>query len=219
MMKERQEGSMVKEAVFIQAGGKSRRMGSHKALLQLGEKRVIDHLIERFSCEFDEVVLVTNDPELYMDVNVPIISDDPSYKNCGPLAGMYRAFEATDAEMILSVACDMPFASPALGRWLLDVLQERNTEAVVPRHNGFIHPLFAVYRTRGRGKEKMKQLLDNQQYAIKDYLDGVHDTIVEEIEAPGDLKKWDRFLWNMNDPNAYEEAKEMWKNHERGGGN
>ena len=193
-------------------------MGRHKALLPLGEMRVIDYLIQRFSQSFDEVVLVTNNPELYTGIKIPIISDDPSYKNCGPLAGIYRSFEATGAEVILSVACDMPFASPALGRWLIDVLIERKAEAVVPYHDGFIHPLFAAYDTKG--KDKMKKLLDRGQYAIKGYLDEVHDTIVEEKEVPNEhLKNWDRFLWNMNDPKAYEEAKAIWKKHERGGGN
>jgi molybdopterin-guanine dinucleotide biosynthesis protein A len=60
------------------------------------------------------------------------------------LAGLATALEAAQGDPVLVVACDMPFASPALAGYLLSLSAQ--AEAVVPRRAGEFEPLFAVYR-------------------------------------------------------------------------
>ena len=46
----------------ILAGGKSKRMGTNKAFLEINGKRMIDQIVDIFKNTFEEVILVTNSP-------------------------------------------------------------------------------------------------------------------------------------------------------------
>ena len=49
----------------IQAGGRSTRMGGRpKALLELGGRRIIERVLDAVAPAVDDVLLVTNSPEL-----------------------------------------------------------------------------------------------------------------------------------------------------------
>ena len=49
----------------ILAGGRSRRMGQNKALMRLGNEPLIVHVIRQMESVTDELLLITNEPDLY----------------------------------------------------------------------------------------------------------------------------------------------------------
>lgn len=74
----------------ILAGGESRRMGSNKSLLPIAGARFIDHAFRCLSGIFEEVLIVTNSPELYADLPCRKVPD--LYPLQGSLAGITPAF-------------------------------------------------------------------------------------------------------------------------------
>ncbi|MGH7312791.1 MAG: molybdenum cofactor guanylyltransferase, partial [Candidatus Rokuibacteriota bacterium] len=57
----------------IQAGGKSTRMGGRpKALMDLGGRRIIERVMTALESTVDDVLVVTNTPELYAFLGVPM---------------------------------------------------------------------------------------------------------------------------------------------------
>lgn len=126
----------------ILAGGASRRMGRNKALLPIRGQTLIERVIDRVRPLADEVWVVTNTPEEYAFLNVLTVSD--RYPGVGPLAGLHAALDAARGDLVILLACDMPFVSVALLRYLLSLTA--GVDAVIPRLGGREEPLHAIYR-------------------------------------------------------------------------
>ena len=52
----------------VLAGGKSSRLGEDKSNIQLGEKTLIEHVLEKVETEFSEILVVSN-PKGRVDEN------------------------------------------------------------------------------------------------------------------------------------------------------
>ena len=72
----------------IQAGGKSTRMGgTPKALLTVGGRRIVERVLAALTPAVDDVLMVTNTPELYAFLGLRMVADDlPDH---GSLGGIY----------------------------------------------------------------------------------------------------------------------------------
>ena len=112
----------------ILAGGKSRRMGANKALLQLGEDTLIGHVIRRMRGVTDELLLITNTPAAYTHLELPMHADIVS--NAGALGGIYTGLTHASHDTVFCVACDSPFLDTKLIAYLVSVLSEY--DAVMP---------------------------------------------------------------------------------------
>ena len=60
---------------IILAGGQSRRMGQNKALMRLGDDPLIAHVIRQMESVTDELLLITNEPDLYTTLKLPMYAD------------------------------------------------------------------------------------------------------------------------------------------------
>lgn len=114
---------------IILAGGKSRRMGQNKALLRLGDKTLIEHVICPLREVTDELLLITNSPEKYAHLNLPMHGD--ILPNAGALGGLHAGLTYASHELGLCVACDSPFLQPALLTYLISAMGTED-DAVVP---------------------------------------------------------------------------------------
>src|SRR3990167_9677702 len=95
----------------IQAGGGSTRMGGRpKALLDVGGRRIIERVLDAVTPSVGEVLLVTNTPDLYAFLGLPMVAD--VYPDHGSLGGIYSGLEAAPGEAAFPVAGDMPFLHP-----------------------------------------------------------------------------------------------------------
>ena len=79
--------SVARISGIILAGGKSRRMGQDKALLELDGKPILQHVLDRIAPLCAEIILVANDAPAYALFAVKIISDVLPGK--GSLGGLY----------------------------------------------------------------------------------------------------------------------------------
>jgi len=128
----------------ILAGGQNKRFGGqNKAFIRIGEKRIVDRLMDVFRRLFDQVVLVTNDPAAYMDVDALIVSDH--YQKRSSLNGLHAGLFAAAHETAFFAACDTPFVREALIRCVLDHIEPK-ADIVIPSTSDGFEPLFAVYR-------------------------------------------------------------------------
>ena len=112
----------------ILAGGTSRRMGQNKALIQLGDDSLIGHVIRHIRLVADELLLITNTPNEYAHLGLPMQSD--IVPNTGALGGIYTGLMSASHDVVLCVACDSPFLQPKLLSYLVSVLGDY--DAVMP---------------------------------------------------------------------------------------
>jgi len=126
----------------IQAGGKSTRMGgSPKALMRLGGRRLIERVLAALTPVVNEVLVVTNTPDLYAFMGVPMVPD--ALPDHGSLGGIYSGLRAVAGEAALTVACDMPFLVPEVVR--LVAARAGEADVVIPRVGDQLETLHALY--------------------------------------------------------------------------
>jgi molybdopterin-guanine dinucleotide biosynthesis protein A len=126
----------------VQAGGRSTRMGGEpKALLEVGGRRIIDRVLDVLRAVTDDVVMVTNTPDLYASLGVRMVSD--ALPGHGSLGGIYSGLLAARGDAAFTVACDMPFLLPAVARLVVDRAHE--ADVVIPEIGTQLETLHASY--------------------------------------------------------------------------
>lgn len=189
---------------IILSGGKSSRMGTNKSLLKINQKPNIARIKDELEMLVSETVLVSNDPETYQFLHVKTVSD--VYPHQGPLAGIHAGLLASSFDVNLVVACDMPFISRELGRYLLTASE--NYDAVLPVIHGKHQPLFAVYH-KGIHTE-IETCILNQELTVRGLLNRLNVRYVTEADLPEHLQhQLDKYFFNMNRPEEYEAAIRM----------
>src|SRR5262249_20248792 len=134
----------MKVTGVIQAGGRSARMGGQpKALIELGGRPIITRVLAALAPAVDDVLLVTNTPELYAFLALPMVGD--VYPDHGALGGIYSGVEAAAGQAALTVACDMPFLHPDVLRLVASRAGEGGV--VIPRTGSPLDALAAGDRT------------------------------------------------------------------------
>ena len=123
------------------AGGNSSRMGRNKALMTLAGHRLVDRALAVLRGLFDDLLMVTNSPDLYADLGVRMVPDLVAGK--GALGGIHSAIHHAATPHCLVVACDMPFLNANVLRYLVE--QREGHDVVVPTVHGRPQPLHAVY--------------------------------------------------------------------------
>src|SRR5215204_4778498 len=103
--------------IAISAGGKSSRMGTDKAFVNILGKPLIEHMIERVAdVGQEETILITNRLADYAHLTLPMYKDVLPDK--GSLGGIYSAIYHSTHPYTLVLACDMPFVSTDLLRYM-----------------------------------------------------------------------------------------------------
>jgi molybdopterin-guanine dinucleotide biosynthesis protein A len=125
----------------VLAGGRSRRMGCDKAQIELGGRRLIDRTLHILLPLFAEIRIIANDPAPFAGCGVDLCPD--RFPGCGVLGGIQAALAASEAPRVFCIACDMPFAEPAVILHLAAL--SAGWDAVVPRTPAGLEPLHAVY--------------------------------------------------------------------------
>lgn len=126
----------------ILAGGENRRMPVLKPFLDVGGECILDRTISILGSLVDDLFIVTRTPSLFADFGVRCVPD--SREERGPLTGIETALEAAVHPRVLVAACDMPGLSADAARRVAGSAGD-DAWAVIPRVNGRLEPLFALY--------------------------------------------------------------------------
>jgi len=128
-------------SILVLAGGQSQRMGSNKALLRIDDREtLIARVVRNLRPLSDDIVVVSNSPELYADLAVRQTGD--LFPGAGPLAGLHAGLCAANHPWSLAVACDMPLVDHRLVRFM--ILLSEGHDLVVPRWHEELEPLHAL---------------------------------------------------------------------------
>jgi molybdopterin-guanine dinucleotide biosynthesis protein A len=182
----------------VLAGGKSRRMGFNKALLDIGGQPLIRILTDRIRPLTSQIIISSNDASIYGFLNFPVIPDQ--HRGHGPLAGLHAAMRWNNCSLYIVLACDLPNLPLPLLRNLISFAEGH--DAAIPRtSDGLAHPLCAVYRRTClpsverallRGANKVIETLLNDALSIRwvDPEEGeFKDSDLANINTPEDLHK------------------------------
>ena len=165
-------------AGIVLAGGRNSRMGGRdKAFLTVDGETVMARTLRVLRSCFDEVLVVSNQPEKYDRFGVAVAVDE--MPNLGPLGGLHAGLGRVEAPYAFVTACDMPFLRAEPIRFLVEqiVSGAGADEAVVPAWDGDIEPLHAVYATHLRPRisaavnEGARSMRDFLPFAKTRYID------------------------------------------------
>ena len=168
----------------ILAGGQSSRFGTNKALALLRGKFLIQHVRDTLASVFDDCLLITNTPEEYMFLNMPMIKD--RYQNMGPLGGIHAALHHSRKPWVFIIGCDMPAVTPEVITFLCS-LAKKEFDAVIPCLETGPEPLCGLYHKTAL--ETIELELKNHKTRIKNLLEvlSVREAKEEELHlvVPG----------------------------------
>jgi len=189
----------MKISCAILAGGKNSRYGGlNKAFIPIEGIKIIDRNIQILKPIFQDIHIVTNAPDQFIDYRDFSMSSD-YYHDIGPLAGIHSALKNTSADAVFITSCDMPFPDSELINRMLSLASKNDFRALVPRWERKIEPLYAVYHCsllpvleefiEKNTDRSIRGFIKSIDCNYFDLQEAVQPKAFTNINSPDDLKK------------------------------
>lgn len=195
---------------IILAGGKHTRLpGINKALVKIGNKRIIDYIIDTFNGLFEETIIVTNEPEKFLDINATLVTDLYPFR-CS-LTGLHTGLYYSKTPYSFFTACDSPLLKKEMVKIVLNEIEEK-FNVIVPEISEGMEPLCAAY-----SKTCLKPVEDHLNRKILQ-IKRIYKKIKLKIIGEKHLREVDPHLdsfFNVNTPQDLKKAKQLILNGER----
>lgn len=186
----------------VLAGGKSSRMGCNKAFLKLGQKTMIETIVESLQKIFKNVIIVTDIPEEYTMLNkVVFIQDIIDTKEKNSLIGLYSGLVESKTDYVFVTGCDMPFLNIGLIEYMIK--SKEDEDVVIPFYSGHYEPLYAIYNKKCI--PEFKKLIQKNRFKIIDIFENLN---VKEIKK-SEIIKFDPNTSCFKNINTYEQYIEI----------
>lgn len=156
-------------SAVILAGGKARRMeGRDKGLQFLGEKPLIQHIIERLQPQISAIAINANrNQDEYAKFGFPVFSDElPDFQ--GPLSGMLTALDRAKTAFVLFVPCDTPFFPTNLLEKFKSAVKNHRTLIAYAQDAERDHPTFCLMSVSL--KEKLRDYLASGERQLLQFM-------------------------------------------------
>jgi molybdopterin-guanine dinucleotide biosynthesis protein A len=191
-------------SVIVLAGGRSRRLGIDKSLLEIEGQPLIARTVHSLEPLSDDLIIVANEPARYRFLALVARFVPDEKRGMGSLMGIYSGLKAARYSHALVVACDMPFLNLPLLRFMVSVADGQ--DVVIPRLDELLEPLHSVY---GRAcLPFMAALLEQGRRKITAFFPEVRVRYVEEQEIdlfdPSHLS-----FVNVNTPEDWESVQKL----------
>lgn len=181
----------MKIGCAILAGGKSSRMGTDKAFLELDGKSFIQKLCEELD-NFEEKIIARG-ARCEKGIVWNCISD--IYPEKGPIGGLHAVLSVCQSEVMFCVSCDMPFLQRSLVEELCQQWNDDTDAVIAVTQDGRKHPLCGLYR------KSVVSVLEEQILAGNYRMMGVLDKIkVNYVTITAENTQQ---LTNINTPQEY----------------
>ncbi len=186
----------------IQVGGKSRRFGKDKALVDVEGQPLAARIVDRLRGVSDDVLLVGNRLHRFQGLSARLVTDEIT--GWGALGGMWTSLRQARHPLVFVCACDMPFVDPAVVRFLADLSD--GYDVVIPRLGGILQPTHAVYHRAVL--PAIERLIATGDRCPLNFLPDVRLRTVSEDEiAPIDPQL--RSFFNINRPRDWEQLQHI----------
>jgi molybdenum cofactor guanylyltransferase len=114
----------------VLCGGRSRRMGTDKAFVEVGGIAMVERVATALAAGgCAPVALVGGDGELLARFGHDVVAD--RFPGEGPVGGVLTALDALDADVVVVAACDLPSLDDATVRALVGALDTAAVDAAV----------------------------------------------------------------------------------------
>jgi molybdopterin-guanine dinucleotide biosynthesis protein A len=185
----------VRFTAVVLAGGRSTRMGSDKALVELGGKPLLEWVLDALEPLTRSFVVVANDlPRLRAYEGRALLVPDEQ-PHAGPLPALATGLRAARDPWVFATSCDAPFLRPAFVQALARFA--RGHDAAVPGSEQERWPLTAFYHARCL--PAIEAALARGEQRVIGFFPQVRVRWVPTEE----LRRADpqlRSLWNLNTP-------------------
>lgn len=185
---------------IILAGGKSTRMGQNKSFLNLNGKTVIERIVRLMKSIFHEVIIITNTPDEYDFINIPLYKDIFEYK--GPLAGIHSGLTHSNNEKNFVISCDTPLMEQEMIEFIINYKTDK--PITVCRADGFVQQLVGLYSNTVLKTISNLLTTKNQNSSVLSLLDKIVPEIINVENY--DIYK-EHMFFNMNRPEDYDKIK------------
>jgi molybdopterin-guanine dinucleotide biosynthesis protein A len=194
---------------YVLAGGRSARMGTDKALLELAGKPLVQRAVETLSQICNNVHILSSRPELA--AFGPLVAD--LHPGCGPLGGIEAALLHTSTAWSLFLAVDMPFVpSSFLNIWTEEIVALKNARLSLFTLDGKPQPaLCLIHRELA---PFFQQAIDRKDFKLFPTFEGMARAIAIKLGAPFDevmvVRPVENETWfaNLNTPEEFAVAEQ-----------
>jgi len=164
---------------IVLAGGKGKRFGRDKLSETIEGRTLLQRVVDSLSLVSKKILVAVAPSQPRPDLSltsVEVIVD--LYPGKSALGGIYTGLMASHSFHNLAVAADMPFLSIPLLRYMIE--GAAGFDVVVPRINGELEPLHALYSKRCL--VPMQWQMERGELRIRHFLDQMKVRYVEEPE-------------------------------------
>ena len=194
------ERAKLPYSAAILAGGRSRRMGRDKSMLEIGGVPVIRRIADTLGGMFRDVFVVANEKEEYERMGLAVVGD--IHPGNDSLGGLHTAVATAKGSHVFVAGCDMPLLQPALIRGLASLVDE--WDVIIPIKDDYPEPLCAFY-----GKNCAPHIEESISRGRLKMI-GFHERVRVKLVEEALWREWDAegasFL-NANTPEEFEKIK------------
>jgi molybdenum cofactor guanylyltransferase len=165
---------------IILAGGSSLRLGYNKLFLKMGDRYLIDIVIDSLSQFTSSLLIVTREDQMDL-IKSHICSENvvaDLFPGKGPLGGIYTGLANAPNTYSFIVGCDMPFINSALAGYIIN--NAHDYDAILPKIGNMIEPLHAIYSRNCLSK--IECLLQMERLSIAQLFPMVRTRYIDEHE-------------------------------------
>ena len=189
---------------IILAGGKSSRFGEDKSTVKLGNKTLLEHIVNKIENEFNEILVISNNKELSFQNKKIQVIEDCIKGQLGPLVGILTAMKwvkenKKDYRWVASFPCDTPFFDINLTNKLKLKTNNTSKKLIFLNSEKKRHNIFGAWSI------DLIEILENDLKKNFRKVEIWADKIgYESINV--NIEKFDKFL-NINTKKDFEKAK------------
>lgn len=126
----------------ILIGGASKRLGTDKVVLRLGDDIMVNKVLKVIQPLFEHVIMVGHPRK---ELRTYRIMED-LFKSCGPLGGIYTALSLSESDYVFVFAADMPYVDTGLVGYMISIAN--GPDIIIPEWTKGLEPLHAIYHKR-----------------------------------------------------------------------